>query len=426
MDADERLADFFRSGIEPADVQALYPLRRAREALQALTTLFNGTEAAVLVRLLVLREIGGRGEQPFWTASEVRDRLAYIHEAKLENILGRLRGNGLLSWDAETSRYSVSPLGRMVSSALLILLKFGEEGSELGYIAGQLAASRIAGKVSDEELQHLLSRLNELKDEFDRAVLSGSEARIRKAEHRLAAAWHWVDKGTEVLRTITEGGDLDPAAHRVAQRIGQVQSSLLRMGGVFQRALNQLESQKVHLGTTGLSSADVHRWLRTQDAAALVSIAEDAITAVSEPSFVLADVAADIAEYELVDRERPDRLDAPLPPRADPLGAETMEVERIDFQELESLYDSLVVAPDGLALEHAVPLRDFELSSYRMSLLALIGESEPAARVTGPVASLARLNRRLEWTGDSVPVGAHGVEEMSEGRLRAKGGDDGE
>ncbi len=57
---DDRLADYFRRGIEPSDVPALFSLQRARGAINSLITIFNGTEAAVMARLLVLREAGAR------------------------------------------------------------------------------------------------------------------------------------------------------------------------------------------------------------------------------------------------------------------------------------------------------------------------------------------------------------------------------
>lgn len=47
--------------------------------------------------------------------------------------------------------------------------------------------------MSEEDLQHLLSRLIELKDEFERAILSGSEYRIRAAEAKFKSAMHWVE-----------------------------------------------------------------------------------------------------------------------------------------------------------------------------------------------------------------------------------------
>lgn len=414
---EDGLADFFQAHIEPSDVAALHPLQRARPALKALTTLFHGGEAAVMARLLVLREIAARGDAPFWTPAELRERLAYLDPIKLDTILHRLRENELLLWDGETQRYQISPAGRMAIAAVNTLLKFDHEGDEVGYLASQLAASGAVGRVASEELQHLLSRLTELKDEFERAVLSGSETRIRAAEARLAQVWDWVDKGTEVLRKITEDGDLDGSAHRIAQRIGQVQSELLRMGGAFQRALNQLESQKVHLGATGLSSSDVNRWLRGRSVDELVALIHggEILSATPTLPMVLGDIALDIAEFELVDKAIPERIDTPLPPAADNATSE-IEAEDVDFSAAEAFLGALQVAPDGLPLDEAVPAADYLASSYRLSLLSVLGDSDIES-LQGPLATLARLPRLPHWHGGITPVGRGGVQEMSSGTL---------
>lgn len=415
---EERLADWFRPGVEPADVLGLHALNQARPAIQAMIALFTGTEAAVLIRLLVLREAGSRGSAPYWTASELRAQFPYLDESKLDHLLSRLRVHGLLAWDSDTQRYSVSPLGRMVIAALSMLLRFDDEGAEVGYLTAQLAAGAAIGSVSADELQHLLSRLVELKDEFERAILSGSEVRIHAAERKLESVWQWVDKGSEVLRAITEAGELDGAAHRVAQRIGQVQSELLRMSGAFQRALNQLESQKVHLGATGLSTVDVSRWLAAQSIDRLLALADGAVAATPDFAFTLGDIALDVAEFELVDKARPERLDVPLPPSHDAPSTAGVDLEPPDYAELERWHDALRIAPDGWPLSEAVPLRDYELSSYRLSLLALVGDRE-SATLDSPVAALARLDRRLEWSGAVQTIHHDGVAEMSEGRLKS-------
>jgi hypothetical protein len=418
---EDRLADWFVRGVEPDDVPALHALIQARPAIQSLSTLFSGTEAAVLVRLLVLRELGRRGGDPFFEAGELRAQFPYLDEAKLNHLIGRLRVNGLLSWDSETARYSVSPLGRMIIASLSNVLKFDDEGdgAELGYLAAQLAGSGAIGSVQEDELQHLLSRLTELKDEFERAILSGSEHRIRSAETRLASVWSWVDKGSDILRRIIDETELEGPTHRAAQRIGQVQSELLRMSGAFQRALNQIESQKVHLGASGLSSADVSAWLRSLDQSRLVALAEGAVSPVPDMNFVLGDIALDAAEYELVDKLLPDKLDAKLPNASESPLSEGVELEPPDYAELENWRDALRVAPDGWSLSEAVPLRDYELSSYRLSLLALIGDRE-SATLDGPVADLARLSTRPVWSGRVLRLDRDGVAEMSEGHLQAK------
>jgi hypothetical protein len=418
---EDRLADWFRTGVEPADVTALHPLNQARPAIAALIALFNGTEAAVLIRLLVLREVAARGGEPFFEAAELRSQFPYLDEAKLDHLIGRLRIHGLLAWDSETARYSVSPLGRMVIAALSSLLRFGDDGAELGYLAAQLAGSDAIGSVSGTELSHLRARLVELKDEFERAILSGSERRIRAAERKLEAVWTWVDKSSDILRRIVEESELDGPAHREAQQIGRLQSELLRMGGAFQRALNRLESQKVHLGASGLSSADVSAWLRGLDQSRIVALAAGAVAPVPDFAFVLGDIALDVTEFELVDKLRPDKLDLRLPPSSEAPATEGAELAAPDFAELESWLAALSAAPDGWRLSEGVPLRDYELSSYRLSLLALLGDRESAV-IDGPVADVARLPRLPEWSGVLTQVDREGVAEMSEGYLRDSGG----
>ena len=59
-DPDHRLQDFLTAGVAPDDITSLFPLLRGRELLRAFTALFHGGEDAVMVRLLVLRTLGGR------------------------------------------------------------------------------------------------------------------------------------------------------------------------------------------------------------------------------------------------------------------------------------------------------------------------------------------------------------------------------
>lgn len=414
---DSRLDDWFIDGIEAEDVAGLRPLMQARVAIDALVTLFHGTDDAVLIRLLVLRELARRSGDPHFSASELRQQFPYLDQGKLENLIGRLRVNGILAWDAEISRYSISPIGRMLIASVANLLKFNDEGSELGYLAGQLAAGSAVGGISAEDLQHLLARLTELKDRFERAILSGSESRIREAARELDKVWRNVDRGSDILKAITAAGELDSASHRVAQRIGQVQSELLRMSGAFQRALSKLESQKVHLGATGLSSTDIAAWLRSRTQAQLCDLLMDAVAPGPSFAFTLGDIALDVAEFELIDRLRAERIDAPLPPPLEAVSEEAAQTPPPDYAEVERWLDTLRNAPDGCGLAEAVPLRDYELSSYRLALLSLLGDRQ-SSEIEGPVAELAQLDRRVEWTGGSVAVARHGVEEMSEGRLR--------
>jgi len=418
-DNDSLMQDFFREGVEQADLPALFPLLQARGAISAFIALFRGGEDEVLIRLLVLREIGGRGEQPCWSPQELRAHFAYLDPVKLETVLARLRERELLLFEGETGLYQVSPQGRMALSAISTLLKFGAvEGDDLGYITSQLAAGAGVGQVDSSDLQHLLSRLNELQEEFNRAVLSGSEHRIRSAEKRLHSVWRWVEKGTELMRRIAAGEELDPATHRVAQRIGQVQSRLLRMASVFQRTLNQLESQKVHLGQSGLTTTDINRWLRTLSEERLCALAAGALSFSPAPGFLLADIALDVAEHELIDRVHDGGLESALPEaRSAQVQDAFGEAEKLPL--LKRLFEGLSRVSEPRPLHELLLAEDFETSSYRFSLAALLGDPESQA-LEGQVADLARLPLEMHLDAGTQPIGRFGVAAMSSGRILPK------
>ncbi|MEK6708034.1 MAG: hypothetical protein AABY81_04405 [Pseudomonadota bacterium] len=413
------LGEFFAQGIEAADLPALFPLLRARETLNAFITLFRGGEDEVLVRLMVLREIGMRADVPYWSSQELQAHFAYLDTVKLDTVLKRLRENDLLVWDAEQRIYQLSAAGRVTLSALATLLSFaGENDAELGYITAQVAAGQAVGKISAETLQHLLGRLNELQNEFDQAVLAGSEFRLRRSQEKLASVWHWVEKGTEIIRAITADGDLDTATYRIAHSIGQAQSRMLRMTGVFQRAVNSLERQRVHLGQSGLSSSDIVAWLRKLSQERLVAIANQALIAYPQPLFVTPNEMLDTAEYELLEREREKAAHSILPPSSDAPETGRIEAERLVL--LEQFLGNLNSIATDADLGDVVVGGDYPQAAYRMSLLALLNDTESGI-LTGPVAELATAPFRLNVSRETRKINRDGVREISVGMLERTG-----
>lgn len=412
--------DYLRDGIAAADLPDLHPLLAAREQIRAFSTLFHGGEEIVMVRLLVLRTIGARGDAPEWSPQELREHFAFLDPVKFDTVIGRLRDNGLLAWDTQSQRYRISPVGRQALSALGLLLQFNAEGDELAYVTAQLAAGQSVGKVGASDLQHLLSRLNELREDFDQAVLSGSEHRIRQAADTLQSVWHWVEKGTELIRAIAADDDLDVATHRVAQQIGRAQSAMLRQASVFQRALNQLDRHRVHLGASGLSSSDVNRFLRDCTIDSLADLASDALTLSPQPAFVLGPIALDIAEYELVEREREASADTGMPPpRHAPEDLQAPAATE-DYAHAAQWLDQLASLDAVAPLGDWVPQDSFAVSAYRLSLLGLIGDAGAENR-SGVSAGLAQLP--MQWRVDPVieRIERAGVALMSRGRLLPAG-----
>ncbi len=409
------LAEFFIPGIEAADLPALFPLLRAREALSAFITLFRGGEDEVLVRLLVLREIGARAEAPRWSPQELQGHFAYLDPVKLDTVLKRLRDNELLVWDGGERLYQLSPAGRIALSALANLLELaGEADAELGFITAQIAAGQAIGKVSAEALRHLLGRLNELQNEFDQAVLGGSEFRLRRAEDKLRSVFHWIEKGTEILRAVTASGDLDTASYRTAQAIGQAQSRMLRMTGVFSRALTSLERQRVHLGESGLSSSDVTNWLRGLDREGLCALLQGALWTNPEPLFVTVQEILDVAEYELLERERQKAMASILPPPQEAPLTQRAETERLEL--LTEFLGTLNGIAEATPLADAVVGGGFARAAYRLSLLALMGDDQSEA-LGGPAAALARIPLTLVLSEERRSIDRDEVAELSEGSL---------
>ncbi|ALN81992.1 hypothetical protein [Lysobacter antibioticus] len=421
MDAapDHSLQDYLRADIVAADLPDLQPLLGARDLLRAFSTLFHGGEESVMVRLLVLRAIGERGQAPDWTPQELREHFGYLDPVKFDTVIGRLRENDLLLWDGETQRYRISPVGRQALASIGLLLQFNREGDELAYVTAQIAAGQAVGRVRSDDLQHLLSRLNELREDFDQAVLSGSEHRIQRAAGTLQSAWRWIEKGTEIVEEISSDVELDSHTHRVAQQIGRAQSAMLRQASVFQRALSQLDRHRVHLGASGLSSSDVNRYLRGLDIEALAAHADDVLARSAIPAFMLAPIALDVAEYELVEREREAREDQSLPPAQAAPDTDASPAAATDFQFAERWLDELMsLTGDASELIDVVPQDSFSISAYRLSLLGLIGDPGAENR-NGVSASMARLPLSWRVEPEFEIVDRAGVAYMSRGRLEA-------
>lgn len=406
--------DFLAPGVDADEVPELAALDAARPLLDAFITLFRGTEAEVLMRLLVLREIGREAEAPRWSPEALRARFVYLDAVKLETVLKRLRDNTLLGI-GEDGLYHLSDMGRNAVAAIAMLLRFGEEeDAELGFLTAQLAGLQAVGGVNAESLGHLLSKLNDLTWHFEEAIASGSEFRILDARRRLSANGRWLQRGTELLNTLLADPEVDFDIARIAQRIGLAQSRLARVDAAFQRALNKIEAQRVTLGGSGISSSDVAAWLRQLDAGAVAALAADALALVPDlPLLAGGHELLDRAESALSDERLRAGVDAPLPP-ADtaPL---SLAPEAEDLALLQHFTRRLETLPDAQPLHRVVAGGGFALASYRLSLLALLADGADASPASGPVADFMRLPLDVRFGDALVPVGEDEIAAINAG-----------
>ncbi|WP_229804661.1 hypothetical protein [Paludibacterium paludis] len=410
----ESLSSFFQPDIDPASLHSVQRLNDAWPYLSAFITLFRGGDEEVLMRLLVLRELGARAEAPFWTPQELAQRFAYLNPVKLDTILKRLREGGLLVWETDTGLYQLSEGARIAMAALATLMDVTGDDAELGYLTSQVAAGQAVGQVSEEALRHLLGRLNELYAEFEDALESQSEFRIRAAQPRLEAVWRWVAKSTDVVRQLTADDTLTLTTLSRAQAIALAQSRMLALAGTFERRLAQLAAQRVHLGASGLTSTDIAAWLRNAGAADLARLVAPAIAACPEPAFLSTPELADVAEYELLARERARADDTVLPGAEAAPEADAPEVERLIHA--ETLYDALASLEAESHIGDAVLADSYNETAYRLSLLSLLGDPETRDEAS-VVAALARLPLRLEGGGGIIEPDHPEVASLSDARL---------
>lgn len=374
--------DFLSTGVSPRDVDALFPLLQSANVIQALIALFRGGSEEVMIRLAILREIASRADAPEWTPQQLQNHLSFIDNTKLETVLKRLREHDLLLWDSERRLYQLSSLARMILSSLSNLVSFGSQDDELGYLFSQIAAGDAVGQLSADTLSNLLAQLNQDESFFSQAVLSGSEFRLKAAQSRLAAAQKWMARGTEILQNLGENGFADDASWKIAQKIGDSQSRMMRMTSVFQNELAKIARQRVMLSEGGLSSSELAAWLKAQSIQKLSDLSAHNIAQVPEPLYLLPDVMLDVAEAFL-ERDILDKKVSSMPPPVDIEVAQDVPFEYPP--QLQSLTNMLSRIERSVVLADIVLGGDFSAASYRYSLLTFLGEQN----VDADLAALA-------------------------------------
>jgi len=412
------LQSYFQDKVSPDDLEQVFLLKKAQPLLQAFTALFHGGFNGVLVRLLVLRELLADTSSSTISRADINLKLSYLDADSLETVLLRLRTHGLLAWDPAQSVYRVTPLARNILAAvdsLLLAANGSDDDAEMGYLLSQVAGAQAVGGVSAEQLHHLLGRLIELTDEFRDAIASGSEFRLRSAQEKWHSACDWVEKGSAIIHAITTDSGADANTHRAAQAIGRAQSALLNMQGMFSRALNQIERQRVHLGQSGLSTTDIKSWLLAHDDLAM--LAQDAIAAPVSLLFITPAEMVDVAEAELL-QDRVATVASSLPQGEDaPLAINESKGNSAQLDDWISRLDQIVSGiQSAQSIQQAVLPASFAIASYRASLLPLLGD-ESEAVLQGGTATMARLPLEFTTQDELIALDDPHVAAISAGTL---------
>ncbi|MDM4765575.1 hypothetical protein [Pelomonas sp. SE-A7] len=419
-DEGQRFEDYFREGSAPTEALLWWQLERNEAQLNALRALFHGPAALVRLRVWVFLELMALPESRL-ARETLNQHFHLLRDEALDLVLKRLREAELLAWDGTNLHYTVTPLAQTVVGLLAPLARAPETDGDLATLLAGVAGAHQLGTLDPAQLQHLQAQLSRLYDEFADAIASGSEFHLRRARQRFERALKLVDKAGDALRAIIEQAQADGNARleRLARELGLAQARLLAMASQFNRALQQADRQRVTLGSTGITTTDVRRWL--QGVHFLENLALGALSRPVQPVLVSQHELLDMAEGEF-ERDRPQ--DGKLP-EALPEGQQAPEgqlavlslpPEMGLMQELLQRWSAEGHIEQNLA--PAVLGGSYARAAYRAQLLPLLGDPQ-AQHLAGATGDMARQPWRVHWSPEQGEIDDEYVDWMSHGLLRS-------
>lgn len=414
----DRVEDYFRDGAVPADALLWWQLER-QDALQtALRALLQGPAGLTRLRLWVFFELMALRESRL-TREALNQAFHVLRDEVLDSVLKRLREAELLAWDATAQTYAVTPLAQQLVGLLQPLVQDQAPDGDLAALLAGVAGAHQLGTLQPAQLQHLLAQLSRLYDEFADAIASGSEFALRRARTRFEKALTLVDRAGEALGAIIAQAEAAGEARleRLARELGLAQARLLAMASQFNRALQQADRQRITLGSTGITTTDVRRWLQSQgDLAALLAGAWERPV---HPVLVAQHDLVDTAEAEF-ERDRPKPAEnAALPQgQAAPPGELAVLQLPPDMAQMQTLLATWTASgsTDPQDLTPAVLGGSYARAAYRAQLLPLLGDAQ-ARHLKGATGDMARQPWRVRWSAEQGPVDDEFVQWMSRGHL---------
>lgn len=414
-----RFEDFFRDAAAPNEAQLLWQLERQDALTAALRALFHGPASLVKLRVWVFMEVMAM------PASRISRETFNLHfhmlrDEPLELVLKRLREAELLLWDASNQQYGVTPLAQQLLGVLTPLVTASAQDADLSALLTNVTGAHQLGTLDAAQLQHLQAQLSRLYDEFADAIASGSEFHLRRARQRFGRALSLVEKASEALSAIMVQAQEQGNAklERLARELGLAQARLLAMASQFNRALQQADRQRVTLGSTGITTTDVRRWL--QGVHFLENLSLGALSRPVHPIFVAQHELLDTTEAEFErDRPKPPVPEALPSAQAAALGelaVMSLPPEMGLMQALLARWSEAGEVEQDLA--PAVLGGSYARASYRAQLLPLLGDPQ-AQHLSGATGDMARQPWRVHWSAEQGEIDDEHIAWMSTGVLRS-------
>jgi hypothetical protein len=426
IDFEASLEDYFRNADFIEDSAVVWRLNQQAGVIDALRSLFQGSGSVVRLRLWAFLTLVSQSAATL-TRDEFDELFRVVRPEALENLLKRFRDAELLAWDETQRRYSITPLAQRLSALLSTLNNDTVDNDDLAGLLGQVVGADQLGTLDANQVQMLQAQLGRLHGDFADAMASGSEFRLREARKRYDRAARLIDKASTFITGIISNAQGNVAMERAARALGQAQSRLLAMASQFNRALQQVDRQRVTLGTTGITSTDVKLWLQTLHATQ--RLADGALAFGVAPPVLASHELLDVTETEF-DRVRPQNSAAEVLPSAQnalegDLSAIALPQELFDLasllqrwaEESPNHIDEPATRDAATALlESNGQSARYAQAAYKAQLLPLLGDDQ-ARQLPGATGDLARQPWGVEWQSLLQTIDHPFVEQVSVGQL---------
>lgn len=427
-ETESALADYFRDPDAMLDSPVAWQLENNVALVEALRLLFQGSTGLVRLRLWMMFALVGQGKA-FLSREDLEQLFYAVRPEAVDSVIKRFREAALLTWDDSLRQYELTAMAQHVASMLTPVGQPVED--ELAGLLSQVVGADQLGTLQGNQVQMLQAQLVRLHHEFADAIASGSEFRLREARKRYDRASRLIDKASDTITAIISNARGQRALEQAARGLGLAQSRLLAMASQFNRALQQVDRQRVTLGTTGITSTDVKLWLQTQ--VQLDRLTDDALHGSVSLAVLAPQEMLDVTEAEF-ERDRPEALRSePLPAaQSAPVGDLTAVALPQELGDLSALLaawaqshsapaeDTQAAAPravnDALLSDaNGAPARYAQVA-YKAQLLPLLGDAQ-AKDLPGATGDLARQPWRLQWHNVLVALQHPEISHLSSGHL---------
>lgn len=428
-DPESAFADYFRDPDALLDSPTAWQLENNASLVSALRLLFQGAASLVCLRLWMLFALVGQGKA-FLSREDLEQLFFAVRPEAMDSVIKRFREAALLNWDDSLRQYGLAPMAQHVASMLNPVGQPVED--ELAGLLSQVVGADQLGTLEGNQVHMLQSQLVRLHHEFADAIASGSEFRLREARKRYDRASRLIDKASTTITAIISNARGQRALEQAARGLGLAQSRLLAMASQFNRALQQVDRQRVTLGTTGITSTDVKLWLQNQSSSHLEGLTEAALQSPVALAVLAPQEMLDVTEAEF-ERDRPQAFrPEPLPEaQTAPVGDLTAVALPRELSDLSALLAGWSQSHAELTEGGVVPARtvhDALLSdessqpwryaqvAYKAQLLPLLGDSQ-AKDLPGATGDLARQPWRLQWHNVLAALDHPEISHLSSGAL---------